>query len=46
MNSPVKEDNEEMLKEQGISPGLIRLSVGLEGSELQISDLERAFQQL
>lgn len=46
VNAPVKVNNEEILKQQGISPGLIRLSVGLEGSDLQISDLEHGFQQL
>lgn len=46
VNSPVKDNNEQQLNEQGISPGLIRLSIGLEGSELQIDDLEKAFQQL
>ncbi|SHN23172.1 trans-sulfuration enzyme family protein [Gracilibacillus kekensis] len=46
VNSPVKGDNEQQLIESGISPGLIRLSIGLEGAELQINDLEKAFQQL
>src|SRR5699024_9140452 len=46
VNSPVKEGNEKLLIQQGISPGLIRLSIGLEGADLQISDLESAFQQL
>lgn len=46
VNSPVKADNEKLLIQQGISPGLIRLSIGLEGADLQINDLENAFQQL
>ncbi|QDP42102.1 trans-sulfuration enzyme family protein [Radiobacillus deserti] len=44
--SPLKDNNEEILEMQGIPIGIIRLSVGLEGSELQISDLEQAFQKL
>ncbi|WP_066190163.1 trans-sulfuration enzyme family protein [Gracilibacillus timonensis] len=46
VNSPLKDDNKQQLLEQGISPGLIRLSIGLEGATLQINDLEKAFQQL
>lgn len=46
VTAPVKDDNEEQLIENGISPGLIRLSIGLEGAELQINDLEQAFHQI
>lgn len=43
VNSPAKDDNEEDLRKQGLSPGLIRLSIGLEGAEAQINDLEQGF---
>ncbi|MFZ4451359.1 trans-sulfuration enzyme family protein [Salibacterium aidingense] len=43
VTSPQKEGNEEQLKAAGLPSGLIRLSIGLEGDELQISDLEKAF---
>ncbi|SDJ77462.1 trans-sulfuration enzyme family protein [Sediminibacillus albus] len=46
VTAPVKRGNEEMLRKQGVSPGLIRLSIGLEGAELLINDLERGFQAL
>ncbi|SFL59861.1 Cystathionine beta-lyase/cystathionine gamma-synthase [Gracilibacillus orientalis] len=46
VTSPVKDNNEQQLIEEGISPGLIRLSIGLEGAELQINDLEKAYRQL
>ncbi|WP_407270182.1 trans-sulfuration enzyme family protein [Radiobacillus sp. PE A8.2] len=46
VTSPVKVDNAQQLIEQGISPGLVRLSIGLEGSDLQIRDLEKGFNQL
>jgi len=49
VNSPVTSNNEEKLaslKKQDIPLGLIRLSIGLEGTEAQIADLEQAFQSL
>ena len=36
--------NDEQLKEAGVSPGLIRLSVGIEGVKDIIADLEQALQ--
>ena len=36
--------NEEQLLEAGVSPDLIRLSVGIEDAEDIIADLEEAFQ--
>jgi cystathionine beta-lyase/cystathionine gamma-synthase len=42
--SPNRGDNLESLAAQGIPPGLIRLSVGLEGSEILIEDLGRALE--
>lgn len=41
-SSPVRADNADTLRADGIPPGLVRLSVGLEGSRLQIDDLDRA----
>ncbi len=46
VNAPVKKGNEEELIKQGLSPGLVRLSIGLEGAELLIQDLEQAFKGL
>ncbi len=46
VNSPIKENNELELIEQGIGTGIIRFSIGLEGSDLLITDLERGFQAL
>ncbi|WP_053219928.1 trans-sulfuration enzyme family protein [Virgibacillus senegalensis] len=46
VNAPVKRGNEEELNKQGLSPGLIRLSIGLEGADVLIEDLEQAFQAL
>lgn len=46
VNSPVKPNNEEELKRLGISTKLIRLSIGLESTELLIDDLESAFKSL
>ncbi|MBM7682138.1 cystathionine beta-lyase/cystathionine gamma-synthase [Pullulanibacillus pueri] len=46
VNSPIKNDNEAQLKEQGIPLGLIRLSIGLEGAEAQIADLDQAFRKI
>jgi cystathionine beta-lyase/cystathionine gamma-synthase len=40
--SPNRGTNEAQLAEQGIPPGLVRLSVGLEGAELLIEDLGAA----
>lgn len=40
--SPIGRTNQERLDELGIPPGLIRLSVGLEGAEVLISDLASA----
>ncbi len=44
--SPNRGDNTRVLKRQQIPSGLIRLSVGLEGSGTLIDDLERALAQL
>jgi len=44
--SPLRPGNEEELRSEGFSTGTIRLSVGLEGAESQIADLERAFDKL
>ncbi|WP_131101408.1 trans-sulfuration enzyme family protein [Streptomonospora litoralis] len=44
--SPLRPGNEDDLRAKGFSTGLIRLSVGLEGAENQIDDLERAFDKL
>lgn len=43
VTAPVRPGTEEAMREQGLSPGTIRLSVGLEGAESQIEDLARAF---
>ncbi len=40
--TPNRGDNAEQLAAQGIPPGLVRLSVGLEAPEILIADLERA----
>ena len=40
--SPNRGTNTEQLAAQGIPPGLIRLSVGLEGADALIEDLDRA----
>jgi cystathionine beta-lyase/cystathionine gamma-synthase len=40
--SPVREGNRARLEAQGIPPGLIRLSVGLEGADALIQDLDTA----
>ncbi|MEM1205846.1 MAG: aminotransferase class I/II-fold pyridoxal phosphate-dependent enzyme [Acidobacteriota bacterium] len=42
--SPNRGDNGDALRQQGISPGLVRLSVGLEGAEALRWDLERALE--
>lgn len=44
--SPLRPGNAAALQEKGLSAGMIRLSVGLEGAENQIEDLERAFDKL
>lgn len=44
INAPIKRDNASNLEAQGISPGLVRLSIGLEGPALLIADLEKGFQ--
>ncbi len=44
--SPERGDNAEQLKQQGIPPGLIRLSIGLEGAETLIDDLEHALARI
>lgn len=46
VNSPLKPGRESDLIAQGFSTGMIRLSVGLEGAELQIDDLQQAFESL
>lgn len=45
VTSPIKPANEEGLLRQGFDPGLVRLSVGLEGALQQIQDLEGAFER-
>ena len=40
--APNRGDNAAALAEQGIPPGLVRLSVGLEAPEVLIADLEQA----
>jgi len=42
VSSPVRADNADRLAADGIPPGLVRLSVGLEGARNQIDDLDRA----
>ena len=44
--SPNRGDNLESLERQQIPPGLIRLSVGLEGAEALIRDLDQALDRL
>lgn len=44
--SPNHGDNADRLRAQGIPPGLIRLSVGLEGADLLIEDLGAALEGL
>lgn len=46
VTSPSRPNNENELRKQGTPLGLIRLSIGLEGAELQIADLERGFNAL
>ena len=46
VTSPLKPGGEAQLLEQGFSPGMIRLSVGLEGAARQVADLERALDSL
>ncbi|MCP3028611.1 PLP-dependent aspartate aminotransferase family protein [Halobacillus sp. A5] len=43
VNSPVKRSNASELIKQGIDPGLIRLSIGLENPDDLIADLKNAF---
>ncbi|SKC60922.1 trans-sulfuration enzyme family protein [Krasilnikoviella flava] len=42
VSSPVRADNADRLAADGLPPGLVRLSVGLEGSRVQLADLDRA----
>ncbi len=44
--SPNRGDNAGSLEQQGIPPGLIRLSIGLEGAETLIHDLDQALDRL
>jgi cystathionine beta-lyase/cystathionine gamma-synthase len=44
--SPSRADNAERLESLGMPPGLVRLSIGLEGAETLIDDLEQALAQL
>ncbi len=44
--SPNRGDNSGNLERQGIPPGLIRLSIGLEGAETLIHDLDQALDRL
>ncbi|MFD0772735.1 trans-sulfuration enzyme family protein [Streptomonospora algeriensis] len=44
--SPLRPGNEAELRAKGFAPGTIRLSVGLEGAQRQIEDLEAAFAKL
>ncbi|WP_208112696.1 trans-sulfuration enzyme family protein [Aureibacillus halotolerans] len=44
--APIRENNAEKLRSENIPPGLIRLSIGLEGSALQINDLNKGFNAL
>jgi cystathionine beta-lyase/cystathionine gamma-synthase len=40
--SPSRKGNEDALRQAGLPPGLVRLSVGLEGAAVLIADLEQA----
>jgi len=42
VSSPVRADNADRLRADGLSTGLVRLSVGLEGTDVQLDDLDRA----
>ncbi|MFE7404823.1 trans-sulfuration enzyme family protein [Isoptericola sp. NPDC057559] len=42
VSSPVRADNADRLRADGLSTGLVRLSVGLEGADAQLDDLDRA----
>ena len=42
VSSPVRADNADRLAADGLPPGLVRLSVGLEGARVQLDDLDRA----
>jgi len=44
--SPNRGDNADALEAQGIPQGLIRLSVGLEGADILIADLDQALDRL
>lgn len=44
--SPSREGNGEALAKAGLPPGLVRLSVGLEGADVLIADLARALETL
>lgn len=46
VTSPLRPDNEAQLRAKGVPPGTVRLSVGLEGADRQIADLEAAFTTL
>ncbi|GAB3487309.1 trans-sulfuration enzyme family protein [Nocardiopsis coralliicola] len=41
--APVRPGSEAAMRAAGLAPGLVRLSVGLEGADLQLADLDRAF---
>ena len=40
--APARRGNAEALRRQGIAPGLVRLSVGLDGADVLVEDLDRA----
>lgn len=44
--SPQRKDAPESLARQGLPPGLIRLSVGLEGADALVADLEQGLERL
>ncbi|GAA1779101.1 aminotransferase class I/II-fold pyridoxal phosphate-dependent enzyme [Streptomonospora arabica] len=46
VTAPLRPGTEAELRSRGIAPGTVRLSVGLEGAERQIEDLEGAFAKL
>jgi len=46
VTSPRKPGGEEAMLAQGFSPGMVRLSVGLEGADAQIADLAQALDSL
>jgi len=46
VTSPSKPGGEAAMAAQGFSPGMVRLSVGLEGADAQIADLAQALDSL